>query len=200
MSNHKNTVKDYFEDVYRTDRLTKASRHKLVRYRHAITQLHVFTRTKTYLWNVSLDTLDAFQNWLGDQGYGRDSRRTYRLCIQRILNHARPELFPPASPPEEEGAVGCIDPNPFILPEINVDPQLTLARFLMEVYATLKRSICTKTINLYRGTVNSIGRHYNRQVIMGELTDDFVLPWLAHLYNQVSAATLKRHRGDILAL
>lgn len=200
MSNHNSTVLTYFTDVYQIEAIPKASGHKLHRYRQAIVQLHVFLQTEVILRDVSPDTLDHFEHWLANEGYGGDSRRNYRLCVQRIMNHADPEVFPPSTPVAEDAIpiVKATD-NPFVRVDLKPDPTMTLLRFVTDVYVPLK---CTsrRTAAMYSNSVRSLQQHYGRQIAVGELCNDLVLPWLAKKHEDMSPSTVKRHRGDVVAL
>lgn len=75
-----------------------------------------------------------------------------------------------------------------------------LESFLRQVYAPHRLSIKPATIDQYGYTCRSIERFYSRPILIGDLTDDLVLPWLQRRLQQVSPKSVKRERGDLLTL
>jgi len=76
----------------------------------------------------------------------------------------------------------------------------TLEQFLHTVYVPRHLGIKPKTVTLYGYSIRSIEAFWGRTLLVSELAESTVLPWLSARSQEVAPKTVHRERGDILTL
>ena len=182
----------YFRTVFLPKYETTWSKHTEHAYAGAVRKLCSFTKCDVPIHEVSTQMVDRFASWLITTGISAEHARKSAAYVLKIVKDARPDTPKQAALQPTKTPADRTDCGP--------DMPKSLWRFLHDVYAPHRLEITVRTTEQYGFACRSLERFHGRTLLVSELTDELILPWLLARSREVSKRSLKRERGDLLTL
>lgn len=192
----RNSLVRYYHHDFAPAKLADKSPYTGRQYERALFKLCEYLGRDATLGEVNDGVIDRFVEWAIREGLSFETVRKYRAYLRRIVRHAKPGLCPKAvgRRPHETERLGVDDSE--------LDIEGSLWRFFHEVYRPLRMAGRAEvSANHYVFTLRRLARHFDRSVLVSDLSNELVtehLQWM--LDNGMSAFTANSVRSDLLAL
>ena len=190
----------FYRTTLRPEFIENRSASYALSHDQAINKFTQFCRQYVAIEEVSQDTIDAFCQAIEDTG---KSPTRHRGCILRILKRAKPKTF-------DQETVDCKtdDSGPSEPPWLQIRPaelpSRGTLRHLFETQYRPERLLDATAIyvNEIRATLVRLNRHFGRELLLDELTNELAADHFAWLRDQglKPASINSGHRATIFAI